>query len=57
MFLIENLDKIPTRAPELTTEPTKHKNSKIKLQQEFLNAIIAEEIVISYEIMDILELF
>ena len=46
---IKNLDEIPTRqptcepAPELVTEPNKHKKSKSKLQQEFINKIIAKE--------------
>ena len=53
---MKNLDKIPTckPAPEATTEPaiepTKHNKSKVKLQQEFMNEIIAGKKVISYEI-------
>ena len=45
LFPIKNLDKIPTRdpAPELAIEPTKHRNSKLKLQQEFINEVIAGE--------------
>ena len=43
MFPIKNLDKISTREtkPELATEPTKHKKSKLKLQQEIMNGVIA----------------
>ena len=45
LFPIKNLDKIPTRepTPELATEPTTQKKSKLKLQQEFMNEIIADE--------------
>ena len=48
---MKDLDKTPT--PEEVTEPTpkpateptptKHKKSKLKLQQEFMNEIIADE--------------
>ena len=53
---MKNLDKISTREPtpepatepEVITEPaeatpTKHKKSKLKLQQEFMNEIIADK--------------
>ena len=40
-FRKKNLDKVPTR--ESTPEPTKHKKSKLKLQQEFMNRLIAKE--------------
>ena len=49
LFPKKNLDKNPTRKPipeaatEPATEPTKHKRSKLKLQQEFMNEIIANE--------------
>ena len=54
MFLIKTFDKILTRDPtEPETEPTpkpateatptKHNKSKFKLQQEFMNEIIADE--------------
>ena len=59
LFPIKNLDEIPTRqpapqpTPEVTTElipkqptettPTKHKKYKLKLQQKFMNKIIADE--------------
>ena len=29
--------------PELATEPTRHKKSKLKLNQEFMSEIIADE--------------
>ena len=53
---MNNLDKIPTReptcepTPELAAEPTEHKKSKLKLQQEFMNEIIANEKDINDEI-------
>ena len=52
LFPIENLDKIPTRepTPELVTEPTKQKESKLKLKQKFVNEIIADKKDISDEI-------
>ena len=39
LFPIKNLNKGPTSEPtlELATEPTKHKKSKLKLQQELMN--------------------
>ena len=43
------MDKIPSREPtpevaiEPTTEPTKYKKSKLKLQQKFMNEIIANK--------------
>ena len=45
LFRIKNLDKIPAHesTPELATKPTKQKKSKLKLQQEFMNKIIADE--------------
>ena len=49
LFPIENLDKIPIReparelTPELAKELTKHRKSQLKLQQEFINEIIANE--------------
>ena len=49
LFPKKNLDKNPTRKPipeaatEPAKEPTKHKRSKLKLQQEFMNEIIANE--------------
>ena len=45
LFQIKNLDKIPTCKPtqNLATEPTKHSKSKLKLQQEFINEIIADK--------------
>ena len=44
LFSVKNLDKIPTREPipELVKERTKNKKSKLKLQQEFMNEIIAD---------------
>ena len=49
---MKNFDKIRIRetTPELATEPTKQKKSKLKLQQEFMNEIIADEKDISDEI-------
>ena len=51
-FPIKNLDKIPTRepTPELATERTKHKKSKLKLKQEIMNEIIANKKDINDEI-------
>ena len=48
LFPIKCLNKILTHepTPELpkeTKEPTKHKKSKLKLQQEFMNKNIADE--------------
>ena len=42
---MKNLDKTPTRepTPDLAREPTKHKKSISKLQQEFMNEMIAKE--------------
>ena len=42
-FLYLNLDKIPTRkpTPEPATEATNYKKSKLTLQQEFMNEIVA----------------
>ena len=42
---MKNLDKILRRepTPELVKEPTKHKKSKLKVQQEFMNEIIANK--------------
>ena len=52
LFLIKNLNKIPTRepspelatepTPEVTTKPTKDWKFKLKLQQEFINETIAD---------------
>ena len=52
LYPVKKLDKTPTREPtaELAAEPTKHKKSKLKLQQEFMNEIIANEQDISDEI-------
>ena len=53
---MKNLDKIPIREPthELTpglaTELTKHKKSQLKLQEEFMTEIIADEKDINDEI-------
>ena len=49
---MKNLDKIPTRKPtsELATEPTKHKKYILKVQQEFMIEIIADEKDIDDEI-------
>ena len=61
LFPIKNFDRIPTReptlepTPELATEPNKHKKSKLKLQQEFINEIIADKK--RYKWSNILELF
>ena len=42
---MKNVDKFPTREAklQLATESTKHKKSKLKLQQEFMYEIIAGE--------------
>ena len=44
-FPIKNLDKISTcePTPEWATEQTKYKKSKLKLQPEFMNEIIADK--------------
>ena len=49
---MENLDKFSTHepTPELTPGRTKHKTSKVKLRQEFLNEIIADERYVNDEI-------
>ena len=44
---MKNLDRFPAReptreaTPELATEPTKHKKSKLNLQQKLMNEIMA----------------
>ena len=45
LFPMKKLDKIPTRepTPEPATEPTKHKKSKLKLQREFMEEIMADK--------------
>ena len=45
LFPIKNLDKIRTfkPTPDLLKKLTKHKKSKLKLQQDFMNWIIANE--------------
>ena len=45
LFGIKGLAKIPTRGPtlELATESTKQKESKLRLQQEFMNEIIVDK--------------
>ena len=45
LFPMKKLDKIPTResTPEPATEPTKHKKSKLKLQREFMDEIMADK--------------
>ena len=50
---MKKLVKILTResTPEATTEPTKHKKSTLKLQQKFMNEIIATEKDINGEII------
>ena len=46
---MKKLDRIPTHkptcepTPELSTEPTKHKKSRLKLQQKFMNEVTADE--------------
>ena len=56
LFPIKNLDEIPTRksTPEPETKPTKHKKSKLKLQQKFMNEIIANEKDINYEYFSVI---
>ena len=60
LFAIKNLDKIwtrePTRepTPELVTEPIKHNKSKLKLQQEFIKEVIANEKYINDEYFGII---
>ena len=58
LFPIKDLDNILTHesSPEPATEPTKHKKSKLKLEQEFMNHIINDEKDINDE-RNILELF
>ena len=53
LFPIRNLDKLPTLEPtlELATKPTEHKKSKLRLQQEFMNEIIADKKDIHDEIL------
>ena len=54
LFPIKILDKILTGepTPELATEPTKQqKKSKLKLQQDFMNELIADEKDINVEIL------
>ena len=43
LFPIQKSDKIPAyeQRPKLALEPTKYKKSKLKLQQEYMNEIIA----------------
>ena len=43
-FSIEKLDQTstPELTPQLATEPTKHKKSKLKLRQELMNEIIVD---------------
>ena len=56
LFPIKNFDKIPIceSTPEVATEPAtepiNYKKSKLKLQQEFMNEVIANEKDINYEI-------
>ena len=52
LFPITNLDKISTLEPtiKLATKPTKRRKSKLKLQQEFMNEVIANKKDISHEI-------
>ena len=61
LFAIKTLDKIPTREKtpkvaieqiqEVATNPTKHKKSKLKLQQEFMNDVTADKKDINDEIL------
>ena len=59
LFLIKNCDKIPTPeppaepTPKVATEatPTYHKKSKLKLQREFMNEIVADEKDLNNEII------
>ena len=55
---MKDLDNILTHesSPEPAKEPTKHKKSKLKLEQEFMNHIINDEKDINDE-RNILELF
>ena len=52
LFPIKNLERIPLRQPaaESAAESTKHKKCKLKMEQEFINEIIAEERGIDNEI-------
>ena len=45
LFPIKNFHKIPAREPipEVGTEPTKQKKSKLKLQLKFMNEIKSDE--------------
>ena len=45
LFPIKNLHKSPARepTPEVGTEPTKQKKSKLKLQLKFMNEIKSDE--------------
>ena len=53
---VKNFDKLPTHKPtpepatEPSTEPTKHKRSKLKLQQEFITEIFANKKDVNNEI-------
>ena len=49
-FQIKNLGKIPTHEPAAEKTPTKHKKSKLKLEQESINEIIADEKGLNNEI-------
>ena len=52
LFSIKNLEKYPTResTTELATEPIKRSKSKLELQQELMNEIIADGKVTNDEI-------
>ena len=52
LFPIKKLHKIRARepTPELATEPTKQKKSKLKSQQRFMNEILTDEKDINHEI-------
>ena len=52
LFPKKNLDKISTcvSTPGVATEPAKRRKSKLKMQQEFMNKIIANEKDINIEI-------
>ena len=56
LFPIKSLDKTSIRkpsrepTPDLATEKTNHKKSKLKLQQEFMNEIMVDEKDINGEI-------
>ena len=59
LFPIKNLDKIPTcrltkATPELSIEATKRKKSNLKLQQKFINEIIADTKDINNEIFSVI---